>query len=121
MTQQNAALVEESAAAAESLKEQARKLNQVVATFQLGDEDSMATRRTPAAPPAPVKTAPPTGATPAKVAAKQVIERVRETARPVPTLHLVADTASHSGTPVAAASPEVAPQKAADDGDWETF
>jgi len=35
MTQQNAALVEESAAAAESLKEQADRLSQVVATFRL--------------------------------------------------------------------------------------
>ena len=36
MTQQNAALVEESAAAAESLKSQATSLAQVVATFRLG-------------------------------------------------------------------------------------
>jgi len=35
MTQQNAALVEQSAAAAESLKEQARKLNDVVGVFRL--------------------------------------------------------------------------------------
>lgn len=35
MTQQNAALVEQSAAAAESLKEQAAKLTQVVSAFQL--------------------------------------------------------------------------------------
>ncbi|HET7794393.1 MAG TPA: methyl-accepting chemotaxis protein, partial [Rhizobacter sp.] len=35
MTQQNAALVEESAAAAESLKEQARRLAQVVSVFKL--------------------------------------------------------------------------------------
>ena len=35
MTQQNAALVEESAAAAESLREQAARLSQVVATFRL--------------------------------------------------------------------------------------
>ncbi len=35
MTQQNAALVEQSAAAAESLKEQAARLSDVVATFQL--------------------------------------------------------------------------------------
>jgi methyl-accepting chemotaxis protein len=35
MTQQNAALVEESAAAAESLKDQAARLNQVVGTFRL--------------------------------------------------------------------------------------
>ena len=37
MTQQNAALVEESAAAAESLKEQAKRLAGVVSKFRLGD------------------------------------------------------------------------------------
>ncbi|MDR6213576.1 methyl-accepting chemotaxis protein [Paracidovorax wautersii] len=37
MTQQNAALVEESAAAAESLREQAARLSQVVQQFHLGD------------------------------------------------------------------------------------
>ena len=37
MTQQNAALVEQSAAAAESLKEQAVRLAEVVHTFRLGD------------------------------------------------------------------------------------
>jgi len=36
MTQQNAALVEESAAAAESLKDQARHLADVIATFRIG-------------------------------------------------------------------------------------
>ena len=35
MTQQNAALVEQSAAAAESLKDQAMRLNQVVGTFRV--------------------------------------------------------------------------------------
>ncbi|MEW6100096.1 MAG: hypothetical protein AB1666_12990 [Pseudomonadota bacterium] len=43
MTQQNAALVEESAAAAESLKEQAHRLAEVVAAFRL--------HREPAEPP----------------------------------------------------------------------
>jgi len=38
MTQQNAALVEESAAAAESLKEQAKRLAGVVSKFRLGDD-----------------------------------------------------------------------------------
>lgn len=37
MTQQNAALVEESAAAAESLREQAARLSQVVQQFRLAD------------------------------------------------------------------------------------
>ena len=35
MTQQNAALVEQGAAAAESLKDQAQRLAQVVASFKL--------------------------------------------------------------------------------------
>ena len=39
MTQQNAALVEESAAAAESLREQAQRLSGVVATFRLSGEE----------------------------------------------------------------------------------
>ncbi|MFZ2987529.1 methyl-accepting chemotaxis protein [Ideonella sp.] len=38
MTQQNAALVEESAAAAESLKDQATRLTEVVSGFRLGNE-----------------------------------------------------------------------------------
>jgi methyl-accepting chemotaxis protein len=40
MTQQNAALVEQSAAAAQSLKEQADKLAQAVAVFKLGDRSA---------------------------------------------------------------------------------
>ena len=42
MTQQNAALVEESAAAAESLREQARKLASMVATFRLHQAEHVA-------------------------------------------------------------------------------
>jgi methyl-accepting chemotaxis protein len=41
MTQQNAALVEESAAAAESLREQAERLGSVVARFQLNDKTAV--------------------------------------------------------------------------------
>jgi methyl-accepting chemotaxis protein len=41
MTQQNSALVEQSAAAAESLKEQAVRLSEVVATFRL-ERDALA-------------------------------------------------------------------------------
>ncbi len=51
-TQKNAALVEESAAAAESLKQQARQLVQAVAVFKLVDDN-----RTPVVMPAPVATA----------------------------------------------------------------
>jgi len=47
VTQQNAALVEEAAAAAESLEDQARTLAEVVAVFRLGTEGQ---RRTPSRP-----------------------------------------------------------------------
>ena len=49
MTQQNAALVEESAAAADSLREQAQRLTQLVQQFQLAGSSSPA----PQGPPAP--------------------------------------------------------------------
>ncbi|MEW6705174.1 MAG: methyl-accepting chemotaxis protein, partial [Pseudomonadota bacterium] len=42
MTQQNAALVEESAAAAESLKDQAHKLAGMVSAFRLHHEATLA-------------------------------------------------------------------------------
>ena len=67
MTQQNAALVEEGAAAADSLKDQAGRLTQMVGTFRLsrndgGDDDSWGTASPTAAPaavPAPTRTAAP--------------------------------------------------------------
>ncbi len=60
MTQQNAALVEESAAAAESLKDQARRLAEVVGTFQLGGRPPAASAALPTIrhTPAPVAAAP---------------------------------------------------------------
>jgi methyl-accepting chemotaxis protein len=60
MTQQNAALVQESAAAAESLKGQAVNLAQVIGTFRLG---STPAAPSVAAPPAPARAATPTPAT----------------------------------------------------------
>jgi len=50
MTQQNAALVEESAAAAQSLKEQADRLSDAVKVFRLGGEDTALSASEPAAP-----------------------------------------------------------------------
>jgi methyl-accepting chemotaxis protein len=44
MTQQNAALVEESAAAADNLKEQAQRLSQAVSVFHLGEKDNRTAR-----------------------------------------------------------------------------
>jgi len=59
MTQQNAALVEQSAAAAGSMNEQAGRLSQAVATFRLQANESARPARASAASsgPAPVRTA----------------------------------------------------------------
>ncbi len=121
MTQQNAALVEESAAAAESLAEQSRALSAVVATFRLGTGDSAsrsvakATPSTPApspakAPAAPRK-APATSGSP-KAVTSHLIDQVKKplAAKPV--------AAAPAPRP---AAPAPAPATAAADGDWETF
>ena len=94
MTQQNAALVEESAAAAESLKEQAGRLSGVVARFRLGagsrapvHASSSSVSPSPAAlpaaarSPAPPRTARPSHAPAAPAARAKPIEPVA--ARPV--------------------------------------
>ena len=69
VTQQNAALVEEAAAAAESLEEQANGLAQAVSVFKLDTSDGNTARRTTAAPrlSSPTKTSTPA---PARIAAK---------------------------------------------------
>ena len=59
MTQQNAALVEQSAAAAESLREQAQRLAQVVQQFRLGGELQTVAPAPLAARPTPRTTPPP--------------------------------------------------------------
>ena len=103
MTQQNAALVEESAAAAESLKDQAAQLAQVIGTFRLEPgRTATATAKVQATPPKaapaarPAPASPPAAPRPAKVAA----------AMPAPSPHPSA--AAALPTPKA-------------DGDWETF
>ncbi len=106
MTQQNAALVEESSAAAAAMHEQAQRLAQVVAVFNVGNGAVAAPRSAarvapPAVAPAPVKTP---AATP-----------VRATlAKPMPT---------KAAAKVSA--PQIAPAKtpvASDaDGEWESF
>ena len=52
MTQQNAALVEEASAASEAMAEQARKLGEQIAFFQLDDGERTLARRAPAPAPA---------------------------------------------------------------------
>jgi len=101
MTQQNAALVEESAAAAESLKEQASKLSAVVATFQLDPVvDLVAPARAAEPRPRP--------APPSKPAAKSATRL----ATPVRT--------AGTATPRPAAKPAAATAPAPGDA-WESF
>ena len=104
MTQQNAALVEESAAAAESLKEQAQRLVEAVAVFRVaGGESHRAAAPKPAPafkPAAPVAASKPAAAKAAPKAAAP---------RPAPA------------APAATPRPAPAPAPATAEGDWETF
>ncbi|MBW8844663.1 MAG: Cache 3/Cache 2 fusion domain-containing protein [Burkholderiales bacterium] len=104
MTQQNAALVEESAAAAESLKEQAQRLVEAVAVFRVAGSEPV--RKVSTGKPAPA------AATPAPKAAAAKPAAVRAKAPP---------PAAKPAAPVASPRPAPAPAPVADDGDWETF
>ncbi len=107
MTQQNAALVEESAAAAESLKQQASSLAQVMGTFRLS-ADAPLTAAAPVVRPtrAPKPLAPAT--------AKPVASASKATAAKAP-----AAPSHHTPRPSAAPAQPVA--TTAHNDDWETF
>jgi methyl-accepting chemotaxis protein len=127
MTQQNAALVEQSAAAAESLKEQAVRLSQAIAVFRTGGSEAVpvAVTRRPAAPVA-------SSAKASKPSAKPADSKL-----PAPKAHPDAKAKSLGGTtpkPSAPAAKEAnelkrpqltaAPKKPAasgGEGDWESF
>ena len=107
VTQQNAALVEESAAAAESLKVQAAQLAQVVSVFRLQAGTEVAHV---SAAPAPKSAAAPRRPAPAPAPAKPRLAVVHGGAKPAP----------------AAAAPAPAPRAAetaaaAGGDDWESF
>jgi methyl-accepting chemotaxis protein len=116
MTQQNAALVEESAAAAESLRDQAQRLASVVATFRL---DAHAVHAAPAPAPALAPTA--------AAAPKPVVKAKPATASAAKARPAAARTPTPTVTKVAAASPAPAPAAGpafattAPSDDWETF
>ncbi len=104
MTQQNAALVEESAAAASSLSEQAARLNQVVSIFNVGAAQAHAA----VAKAAPARTVAAKPAVSAAVKAAPKLPAPVKSAAPAQAREPVA-------APVAAASP------AGGESDWETF
>ena len=105
-TQQNAALVEESAAAAESLRDQAQQLVQVVAVFKL--DGATPAKPAPAARPAPVSVARPAPVAKSKVAAAAAVRKPAPAARPAAPV--AAPVAAPAATAVAAGG-----------DDWESF
>ncbi|MBV5290991.1 MAG: MCP four helix bundle domain-containing protein [Curvibacter lanceolatus] len=104
MTQQNAALVEQSAAAAQSLREQAEQLAQVVGTFKVAGQ---------AASLAPLRSAP------ARAPNIQVPQPAKPLARSAPAPALSAAKTAKAPAP---AAPRIAsaPAGGAQD-DWESF
>jgi methyl-accepting chemotaxis protein len=129
MTQQNAALVEQSAAAAESLKDQARGLAEVVAGFRVGGASAAAPREA-WAPVKPARTAtPPRAAVPlagpvasAARAPAGMATAGMATAGKAPAAPSAVASPPAAPTPAAAALPSTASAKSAEGhDDWETF
>ncbi|PRY01083.1 methyl-accepting chemotaxis protein [Paraburkholderia sp. BL25I1N1] len=114
VTQQNAALVEEAAAAASSLEDQAGKLRTAVAVFHLEESGYKA----------PVSTPPKRVAAPLR---SVVARKVSHTRAEQPAPHAAVATKAPATTSQAAAAPARAPAKApasasaGSDQDWETF
>ncbi|XHS78958.1 methyl-accepting chemotaxis protein [Burkholderiaceae bacterium UC74_6] len=113
MTQQNAALVEQSAAAAESLREQASRLAQLVSRFRL---QGGAHEPTPMSTPARTMAS----ASPAVRPANRPTPKPAPRPAAAPLKSAVSVKPSSSPAPVPQPKPAAAPAAAAD-GDWETF
>jgi methyl-accepting chemotaxis protein len=111
MTQQNSALVEQSAAAADSLREQAMKLAGVVATFRLAG----GTAHAPVPTPIPARSPSPAPAVRHQPAAKLAPLKSPAGPKNIPTLTQTA------AAPAPRRPAPTAPPKAGDDGDWESF
>jgi len=116
VTQQNAALVEESAAAADSLRQQAARLAEVVSVFRLVGAEAPAQHAGGSTP------------APAMAAARSAAPRPSAPARPVsgPAAKRVAPAPSRAAVPAATAAPSPrAEQQAAaamaHADSWETF
>jgi methyl-accepting chemotaxis protein len=103
VTQQNAALVEEAAAAAGSLEEQARRLKQAVAAFRVEDEGEAV----PAAAAAPAA---------ARIAPIKPIKPVKPAVKPAPVR-----TAGAKPLPAPAPAAKAKGKPIAGDDEWETF
>jgi methyl-accepting chemotaxis protein len=123
MTQQNAALVEESAAAAESLKDQATRLAQAVSAFKLGQAHmghqapahtparSTLAHNTPARPAASHR--------PAKVSASPSSPKVSQSKAAAPSAPVRKSLSEPQ--PTAVRQSTAVASSGGNDNDWETF
>ena len=118
MTQQNAALVEESTAAAQSLREQAEQLAQAVSQFKVSGAaaDAMAAprRHAPSPTPAPAPAKPV-----AAPAARPLLGKAA--AAPASTPRLAAARPSSPPAGKAASAAPARPAARANEDDWESF
>ncbi len=118
MTQQNAALVEESAAAAESLKDQSRQLAGALVNFRIGSGEAAAS---PKAVAAKVVTQAASRARSAPLAAKAEKKAEAQPAAKPAVKAAPKAAAAPAPKPVEAKGPAAAPASGAGDNDWETF
>ena len=113
MTQQNAALVEEAAAATDALRSQAAALAETVSFFKLGAQSGL--QATPALAPAALKSAP----------ARAAIKVPAPLKAPSAALKRPAMSAGSKPPVLSPAKSAAAPQPqkvaTADDGEWESF
>jgi methyl-accepting chemotaxis protein len=117
MTQQNAALVEQSAAAAESLREQSARMAEAIGVFKLGSESARSHAGAHAKPrPKPGLAKPAMAPTAASKPAPRALATAAAAPRPTPASK---PSAAAAPKPAPAPTPRAAP--ATDDGDWETF
>ena len=120
VTQQNAALVEEAAAAASSLKLQAAMLSELVALFKLRDGGRAAAYRPQAVPAAAPVAVPAPARFPSKAPAVAAKPAARPAAAPALPGRAAAPAAPAAPKPAPAPAPSTRKAGGGDD-DWETF
>ncbi|KQP45547.1 methyl-accepting chemotaxis protein [Pseudorhodoferax sp. Leaf274] len=129
MTQQNAALVEESAAAASGLKDQAQRLAEVVAVFNVGSGVVSVARAAAVAAPAPARPAAIAPARrPAPAVAAPAAKRLgtspvagKAPAKPAPTPPAKPAAPRTLAAPARTLPPVRAKAATAEEGEWESF
>jgi len=122
MTQQNAALVEQSAAAAESLKDQAQRLAEVVKVFRIDGSDAVRAVSASVTPATTFKPASVAAVTKPKLVANGSKSPV-QAPTPAPAKSPAPAALKRPAMPAAnqSAKPVKAVAATADEGDWESF